>query len=88
MAWKIEIAKSAAKQLKKLEKQTAVRILKFLNEKVKKDPRALGEVLHGRLSDFWKYRVGDYRLICEIQDGKLTVLVLKLGHRREVYQEK
>jgi mRNA interferase RelE/StbE len=88
MAWKIEIAKSAAKQLKKLDRQAAVRILKFLNEKVKKDPRSVGEALHGQLSDFWKYRVGDYRIICEIQDGKLTVLVLKLGHRREVYREK
>ncbi|MBN1649332.1 MAG: type II toxin-antitoxin system RelE/ParE family toxin [Spirochaetales bacterium] len=86
MAWTIEFAKSAAKQLKKTDKQTAVRILKFMNEKVKKDPRSVGEALHANLADFWKYRIGDYRLICEIQDGKLVVLVLKLGHRREVYR--
>ena len=88
MAWRIELAKSAVKQLKKCDSQTAVRILKFLNEKVKKGPRSTGKALRGELSDLWRYRIGDYRLVCKIQDEKLVVLVLKLGHRREVYREK
>lgn len=87
MAWKIEFAKSAAKQLKKIDKPVAVRILKFLNEKIKKDPRSHGKALQGESSEFWRYRIGDYRLVCDIQDGKLLVVVLKLGHRRDIYRK-
>lgn len=89
MSYQVTIEKTALKDLKKLDKQAAVRILKFLHERVAvlDDPRAIGEALTGsRLGDLWKYRVGDYRLICDIQDGKLIVLVLRVGHRREVYK--
>jgi len=63
--------------------------LKFLNERVAKldNPRSVGQALRGsRLGEFWKYRVGDYRLICRIEDDRLLVLVLRLGHRREIYR--
>ena len=63
--------------------------MKFLGERVAKldDPRSLGQALHGsRLGEFWKYRVGGYRLICKIEDDRLVVLVLRLGHRKEVYR--
>ena len=64
-------------------------ILKFLHQRVAKldDPRSIGKALHGsRLGEFWKYRVGDYRLICKIEDDRLIVLVLRVGHRKEIYR--
>lgn len=72
----------------KLDPQTTRRIEKFLHERLAplENPRSLGEALHGsRLGDFWKYRVGDYRIIAAIEDSQLVVLVLRVGHRRDVY---
>ena len=88
MAWRIEFDPSAVRELRKLDPQNARRILQFLHGRVAAldDPRSIGEALKGsKLGDFWKYRVGDYRLICDIQDRVLCVLVLRIGHRREVY---
>ena len=89
MAWVIELDRAAERELDKLDPQVARRILAFLYERLAQsdDPRSLGEALAGRtLGGFWKYRVGDYRVITSIEDGKLTVLVLKIGNRREVYR--
>ena len=89
MVWKIEIDRAAGKELKKLDRQTAVRILKFLNERValSEDPRSIGEALKGSaLGEYWKYRVGDYRVIVKIEDGVMTILVVRIGNRREVYK--
>ena len=89
MAWKIELEKAAAKELDKLDPQVTRRILKFLHERVAplEDPRSIGEALRGsRLGEFWKYRVGDYRLIATIQDKKLIILVLRIGHRSHIYE--
>lgn len=89
MVWKIEIDRAAGKELKKLDRQTAVRILKFLNERValSEDPRSIGEALKGSaLGEYWKYRVGDYRIIAKIEDGVMTILVVRIGNRREVYK--
>jgi len=89
MAWKIELSQEADRALDKLDPQIARRILKFLQERVAalENPRSLGEALHGsKLGEFWKYRVGDYRLICSIEDKLVLILVLRLGHRREVYE--
>lgn len=89
MTWTIELSEQTRKQLKKLDKPVALRIIKFLSERLAalEDPRSIGEALKGsELGEFWKYRVGDYRLICEINDGVLKVLVLRLGNRREVYR--
>ena len=88
MAWKVELSAEADRQLSKLDAPQAKRILKFLYERVAHldDPRSLGQALHGsQLGEFWKYRVGDYRLICKLEDNRLVVLVLRLGHRREIY---
>ncbi len=87
MAWVVEIDPLAEKELAKLDHQVAVRILKFLNERLKeaKDPRLLGENLKGKYSDYWKYRVGDYRIISRILDSSVTIVVIKIGNRREVY---
>ena len=87
MAWTIEFDPGAKKELAKLDKPAAKRILAFLKERVKGNPRGLGAALQGaKLGEFWKYRVGDYRLICKIEDGRLCVLVVKIGNRREVYR--
>lgn len=89
MTWTIRFAESAAKQLRKLDRQTATRILSFLHERVAKldDPRAIGEALHGKdFGDYWKYRVGDYRIIADIDDGVVTITVVRIGNRREIYR--
>jgi mRNA interferase RelE/StbE len=83
------MSESADRELAKVDPQNRKRILKFLRERVAKldDPRSLGQALHGsRLGEFWKYRVGSYRLICKIEDDRLVVLVLRVGHRKEVYR--
>jgi mRNA interferase RelE/StbE len=88
MAWKVDISPTALKQLGKLDKPIVDRILNFLRQRVEKleDPRQLGARLQGALSGFWKYRVGDYRLICSLEHDRLVVLVLRIGHRREIYK--
>jgi mRNA interferase RelE/StbE len=89
MAWKIEFSPAADRELSKLDPQHIRRILKFLHERVAKldDPRSIGKALQGSaLGEFWKYRVGDYRLICKIEDTRLVVLVLRVGHRKEIYR--
>ena len=89
MAWKIELAESAVRQLKKLDPPVARRITTFLRQRVAtaRNPRSLGEPLKGaEFGEFWKYRVGDYRLIAQIDDQQVRILVVRLGHRREVYR--
>ena len=89
MAWLIEFDDAAVKDLAKLDKPIARRITAFLRERVAvlEDPRSMGESLKGsKLGAFWKYLVGDYRIISSIDDGVLRVLVLKIGNRREVYR--
>lgn len=88
MAWTIDYTQTALNQLLKLDKPSARRILDFMEERValREDPRSTGKALTGPLGGLWRYRVGDFRVICEIQDGALRVLVLELGNRREVYR--
>jgi len=89
MAWKVELSTLARKNLEQLDPQVARRILAFLHERVAplEDPRSIGEALKGsRLGAFWKYRVGDCRVIANIEDGALSVVVVKIGDRREVYR--
>ena len=89
LAWRIEFEDAALKELAKLDKPVARRILAFLRQRVAvlDDPRSMGEALKGsKLGEFWKYRVGDYRVIANIEDGALRILVLRVGNRREVYR--
>jgi mRNA interferase RelE/StbE len=88
MAWNVEVSPKAQRQLDELDKPVARRISRFLYERIGKldDPRQIGERLQGTLSDFWRYRVGDYRLICSLENDRLVVLVLRIGHRRDVYE--
>jgi mRNA interferase RelE/StbE len=88
MTWKIEIVPSAIKELDKLDRQVAKRILKFLHKRVAslKDPRSIGDALKGsKLGEYWRYRVGDYRIITKIEDKILLIIVLRVGHRRQIY---
>ena len=89
MAWKVELDEAAEHELDKLDPQVARRILSFLFDRVAKldDPRSIGESLKGsKLGAFWKYRVGDYRIVASIEDSALRVLVVRVGNRREVYR--
>lgn len=87
MAWKIEFLQSAAREMRKLDRATQKRILAFLKERVaaRPDPRESGKPLRGTLAGLWRYRVGDWRLVCRIEDARVTVLVIRVAHRREVY---
>ena len=89
MAWIVEFDPSAEKELEKLDPQQAKRILKFLFERVSylDDPRSIGEALKGsRFIDLWKYRVGDYRIITNLEDNVARILVVKIGDRKEIYR--
>jgi mRNA interferase RelE/StbE len=88
MTWKIEIVPSAIKELGKFDRQVAKRILKFLHKRVAslKDPRSIGDALKGsKFGEFWRYRVGDYRIITKIEDNILLIIVLRVGHRKQIY---
>ncbi|NDV25506.1 type II toxin-antitoxin system RelE/ParE family toxin [Desulfovibrio sp. JC010] len=86
MAWKIEFEAAAEKELSKIDRQAQKRIRKYLVERVAAiGPRSFGAPLRADLAGLWKYRVGNYRLIAEIQDEKIVVLVLLIGHRKKVY---
>lgn len=88
MAWTIDYSDSAKQQLRKLDKQTARRILDYMDERIAslEDPRSAGKALTGPLGALWRYRVGDCRVICDIQDGALRVLVVRVGKRDKVYR--
>jgi mRNA interferase RelE/StbE len=85
-AYRVEWAERAVKQLDKLDRTVARAIVRFLEDRLHgiDDPRAVGKPL--RAERLWRYRVGDYRILCHIDDGALIVLVVELGHRREVYR--
>jgi mRNA interferase RelE/StbE len=88
LAWTIEYLSTARKQLEKLDPKVSDRIVRFMGERIAKsgDPHALGSALTGEWAGHWRYRVGDYRVICKIKDEKLLVMVLEIGHRSDVYR--
>ncbi|MDT8423577.1 MAG: type II toxin-antitoxin system RelE/ParE family toxin [Desulfuromonadales bacterium] len=89
MVWRIEITNTAKKQLTKLDHQIQTEIVRYLRERIstEDDPRRYGAPLRKELTGRWKYHVGAYRLICEIQDKNILVLVLMVGHRSKVYDK-
>ena len=88
MVWTIEYAHTAKEQLRKLDRQAARRILDYMEERLafRDNPRDLGKALSGPLGALWGSRVGDYRLICDIQDSASKILILRVGKRTEVYR--
>jgi mRNA interferase RelE/StbE len=89
VVWTIKVSEFAEKQLKKLDKTTAKKIIKYLRERIanQKDPRMYGKPLLYDKSGIWRYRVEDYRILCKIEDEELIVLVLKIGHRKHIYNK-
>lgn len=84
---KIEYTPKAAKQLSKLDKSVQSKIVSYMKEiSVLKDPRLRGKALVGNLSGLWRYRVMNYRILCHIQDNKMTVTVVEIGHRKQIYE--
>jgi len=89
LVWLIEFLPSAEKQLSKFDPKVAKRILEFCRERlaVQIDPRVLGEALKGKLyGDYWRYRLGDYRIIASIQDKEISILIVSIGDRKRVYK--
>lgn len=87
MTWRIELSEDAEAELRKLDKPVRERIGKFIDRlAMSQDPREQGKPLQSGWAGCWRYRVGDYRLVCKLRDRELLVLVLKIGHRREVYR--
>ncbi len=89
MTWRIEFERSALREFEKLSHPERTRILTFLTERLARraDPRQLGQPLKGStLGEFWRYRVGDYRIVARLRDDELVILVIRVGHRRDVYR--
>ena len=89
MAWKVEFTPEAQRNLDRFDKPMAHRIAKFMVDRIAtlEDPRSIGEALHGPdLKKYWKYRVGDYRVIAKIEDERVSIVVIRIGNRREVYR--
>jgi len=88
LVWTIDYTDTAKGQLRKLDKQTARSIVDYLDERIAglENPRSAGKALTGPLGGLWRYRVGDCRVICDIQNGALRVLVVRVGNRREIYR--
>jgi len=88
LAWRIKFEDKALKELAQLNSATQRRILHYLRERITDtvNPRQLGMPLKGQLSEYWRYRVGNYRVLCDIQDETLIVLVIRIAHRSKVYR--
>lgn len=88
MAWTIEVLPAAAKELRKLDRTVAARIIQTLEQRIATldDPRSIGSALVGEHADYWRWRIGDYCVIAKIEDERITILVVRVAHRREVYR--
>jgi len=87
LTWTVEFDEAAAKELRKLDKQIQREILNYFRERIatNEDPRRFGKPLSRDLAGLWRYRVRDYRMICNIEDDELIVLVVRVSHRKDVY---
>ena len=88
MTWIVEFDDAARKELRKLDRQSQQDILRYLRERIAtdEDPRRFGKSLSRELAGLWRYRIQNYRIVCNIEDQKLTVLVIRVGHRKDVYE--
>lgn len=88
MAWRIEFLPDAVKELKKLDRSVARRIITTLEERIATldDPRTLGSALTGDHAGYWRWRVGDYRVVAQIKDERVVIIIVRVAHRRKVYR--
>lgn len=88
MVWRIDYSDTALKKLRKLDRETSRAIVDYLDDRIalSADPRIFGKPLTGSLKGRWRFRVGDYRIVCSFKSERLVVLVIDLGHRREIYR--
>jgi len=86
LTWKIDFTPAAVKQIKKLGPENGRRITGFLRDNISNDPRSRGKALKGALREFWRYRVGNFRVLVRIEEQRLLVLVVRVGYRKEVYR--
>jgi len=88
LTWNVDFGERARKELRKLDRQAQQELLKYFRERIasEEDPRRFGKPLSGNMTGLWRYRVRNYRMICSIEDDKLIVLVLRVGHRKEIYE--
>lgn len=88
MSYKVEYTKTAQKQIKKMDRYTQVMIMRWITKNLVDctDPRIHGKTSRGNLKNQWRYRVGNYRILCNIEDDKLIILVINVRHRREIYE--
>lgn len=88
MIYYIEYTKTAVKQLKKMDRKIAAFIVSYIDEKLVncKNPRAHGKALKAGLNDIWRYRVGEYRILAKIDDNRVIITVVEIGHRKDVYK--
>lgn len=89
MKYKVQLTERATKSLKKIDKTHAQKILLWLNKNINgcENPRTYGKALTGNFSECWRYRIGDYRLIAKIVDNIVTVIIVDIGHRKNIYQD-
>lgn len=89
MSWKISYLKSLQKSIKKIDRASREKIRDYLEKQiaVSDNPRQFGKALKGTDSKLWRYRVGQYRIICEINDTDIVILVVRIGHRKDVYRK-
>lgn len=87
MSYKVEFSEDAKKDLKNLDTSVQRLIMKWLKKNLVgcENPRVHGKALLGNLKGYWRYRVGNYRVLCDIEDQKVTILVVEIGHRKEIY---
>jgi len=87
LAWQVEFDPRAEKEIASLDKQSQREVIRYLRDRITTDddPRRFGKALRGGLNGLWRYRVGDYRLVCQLRDHAFIVLVIRVGHRKEVY---
>ena len=85
--WRLKMAVEAERQFSKLDKPVQKRMTEFFNNRLLtlSNPRLLGKALSGQLSQYWSYRISDYRVIADIQDEALTIIAVNIGHRRDIY---
>lgn len=89
MTWKIKYLKSVQKDMRKIDQKDQTRIREYLEKNIaySDNPRNVGKLLKGSYADLWRYRVGKYRIVCELDDTSITILVLRVGHRKDIYRK-